>query len=513
MTQLLLAYGYLAVVLVMTLWDVLIAGRIANIRRTPRSFQAATAFGGLLIIPALLVSYASSSIMFGRAIYDVRWIWPLTAVLFVVQATYALTRKLVTSLFGIPILIYNILIATVALARFMISRGEVPPDFALAVSAAQVSMQGFFFGPIALSAVNYPMVPLFSPSLPARWRASASVRAALAISATILTALVLIDIPNAIAAIRSYDRYAGQKLQEHPEGDFQIGLRIFPNLRSGPPTVALRNDFGIIDSLDLDVISVVITPEGARLSALDSLAHSLEDIRTDSTRLIAALSLPENSREPFRKSPGAFTAARVADINRIARALRPTYLLPIDEAYGAASVSIGVQPVTYWKDYISRAAQVVHHVNPNIRVVYSAASFGTRDSSLYSWAASRLSPVDVVGFSLMPGFDGAISLDTHMRVAQRWMGQFPDKPKEHWVFAAGGFPQAHGERSQELALWGALAWATSQSQIRGLIVNGAGDYDHLTGVRDAGGRLRPVYNTIIRAQRGLAASASPQGGQ
>src|SRR3954468_10828461 len=107
-TDLILAYGYLAVAVIMTLWDVLIAGRIANLRRTPRLFQGATAFGGLLIIPALLVAFASASILYGRTVFTVRWIWPLTAVLFVMQATYALTRRMVTPLFGLPILFYNL---------------------------------------------------------------------------------------------------------------------------------------------------------------------------------------------------------------------------------------------------------------------------------------------------------------------------------------------------------------------------------------------------------------------
>ncbi len=508
-TELLLAYGYLAVAIAMTLWDVLIAGRIANLRRTPRLFQAATAFGGLLIIPALLVAFASASILYGRTVYTVRWIWPVTAVLFVMQAIYALTRRMVTPLFGLPILFYNIIIATVAVSRFMISRGDTGWEIGLTLSAAQTSMLGLFFGPSALWSPGFPTVPLFSPSLPARWRASATVRGVLAVTAMIVTVLVLVQIPTSLAAIKSYNMYADDRLQEHPEGDFAVGLKIFPDLRSGPPPLALRYDLQMADSLNVDAISVIINPEAARGVALDSIAHSIDDIRTDSTRLIVTLGFPKDARAAFDRSPGKYTDERIADVNRIARALRPNILLPVLEPYGEAEEAMGIQSTDYWKGYLTRAARVAHYINPNIRVGVSAASYGTRDSTLYAWAASRGSGIDVVGFSLMPGLDGAISLDTHMRVAQRWMRQFPDRPKEHWVFAAGGYPQAHGDRSQELALWGVMAWATAQAPIKGIVILEAADYSAIRGLRRSGGNLRPAFSAIQRAERGLAETATP----
>jgi hypothetical protein len=108
---------------------------------------------------------------------------------------------------------------------------------------------------------------------------------------------------------------------------------------------------------------------------------------------------------------------------------------------------------------------------------------------------------------MLAGFDGARSLDTHMRIAKRWMQQFP-KPKEHWVFAAGGYPLAHGEDSQVLTLKDVLAWATAQQPIRGLVVYEGGDYNSVMGLRAAGGRLRSATGEIIRAEKGL--QASPQ---
>src|SRR4029078_9182545 len=107
---------------IIVMWDVLVAGRVAQLRRAPRSFAAITAFAGLLLIPALIVAYSTASILYGRAIPPLAWIWPLTTILFALQAAYALSRRLVTPLFGVPVAVYNTIVALVAGARLVMAR-------------------------------------------------------------------------------------------------------------------------------------------------------------------------------------------------------------------------------------------------------------------------------------------------------------------------------------------------------------------------------------------------------
>jgi hypothetical protein len=348
-----------------------------------------------------------------------------------------------------------------------------------------------------------------SPSLPARWRFSKIIRAGIALTAAAIAGLILIEMPAAFQTTKSYARYANDQLQEHPEGDFDIGVKVMPDLRGPPPPLAIERDIALVDSLGVDAVSMVIDPEGAKLGPLDSIARVVDDRRADSTLIIVALGYPKDAELQFRKSPTDYTKNRIADVDRIARRLRPDILIPAVDPYGAGARAIGTQDPEYWINYITQAAKISHFVNRRIRIGVAASSYGSRDSTLYYWAANKGSPVDVVGFSMMPGFDGATSLDTHMRVAQRWMHSFTDNPKPHWVFSAGGFPLAHGERSQELALWGVLAWATTQSQIKGLIVSEAGDYDVLSGLRAANGRYRSAVAALLRAEKGLAEN-SPQ---
>jgi hypothetical protein len=504
----LLATGYLVFCVAVILWDILIAGRIAQLQRTPRGFQAVTAFAGLLLAPAILVAISGASILYGRAIQTVSWLWPLTTILFAFQALYAVTRGLVTPLIGFPLFSYNAVIAVVAVSKYSISRGTMPPDSALALTAAQADMLGTFFSSPALWSPLYLQIPMFSPSLPARFRFTRLVRAILAISAIAMAALVFVELPGGLAAIRSYKSHAKDKLQEHPEGDFRIGLKIFPNLRGAPPPLALANDLQLADTIGVDAISVVINPEAARGVALDSIARSLDETRTDSTMLIVALGYPKDADAQFRKSRAGYTDERIRDINRIVRRLKPDYLIPAVDPYSEGTRNIGAQPPEYWIGYLSRAANLAHYIYPRTKVAVAASAFTARDSVLYAWAAGPTSKMDVVGLSLLAGFDGVRSTDSYERIAQRWMKQYEAHPKEHWVFAAGGYPMVHGEKNQELALWDVLAWATAQPAIKGLIVYEAGDYDAARGLRAPGGRLRSSVAAVLRAQRGLAESGA-----
>jgi hypothetical protein len=497
---------FFALTVAMIAWDILMAGRIVQLRRTPRLFQRITGIAALLLVPALVVAYTAQSLLYGRAIYLVAWLWPFTTILFVIQTIYALARRLVTPLLGFPLLVYNAIIATVAITKFVISRGGSPAEFALALNAAQASMLGTFFGAPALWNPIYLQVPIFAPSLPARWGFTRLARAALAGAAIAMTALVVVELPGAYAGIKSYLAHRNDQLQEHPEGDFRLGLKIFPDLRSGPPPLSITNDLALADTLDVDALSVVINPEAARGVALDSLARSIDQARSDSTLLIVALGYPKKGESEIRRSREAYTVARLKDIDRIARRLKPDYLIPATDPLEEGERVLGEQSPQYWIDYFTRAARVAHYIYPRIKVSLPISTYGTRDSTLYAWAARRGSPIDVVGFSLLAGFDGARSLDTHLRVAQRWMRQFPN-PKEHWVFATGGYPLVHGEENQRLTIWGVLAWATAEAPIKGLVVYEGGDYYTLRGLRAAGGRLRPATAAILKAEKGLRATA------
>lgn len=492
----------------MLAWDVLLAGRIAQLRRVPRRFAMLSAFAGLLVAPAGLIAFAAASALYGRALQPIAWIWPFTTILFVLQAIYATSRGLVRPLFGVPIVLYDLVIAAVALSKYTVLRGGTPPDAVLALAAAQASALGIVFGSSALWKA-YIQVPLLAPALPAHWRITAFGRVVLGTIAMVITGLVLVNVPDGWGAVRSYPRYASEQLQERPDGDFAIGVKILPTLGGLPPSHAVALDTAVVRRLQADAVSIVVRPGAVRATVMDSLNRVLDNLRTDTTVVIVTLAYPPGARASMRASRDGYIAARVRDVDRITRWLRPTIFVPAVEPYDEGIRHVGLQPPDFWQEYFTQTAAAIHRVRPATRVAFAASSYGERDSALYAWAAAPGSPVDVLGFVLWPGFDGAPTLDTRMRIAQRWMLQTPpgQRQKNHWVLAGGGFPGVHGEESQELAIWGIAAWATTQPAIKGMIVYEAGDYDAIRGLRAPDQRLRPAVATIQRAQAGLRETA------
>lgn len=490
----------------MLAWNVLLAGRITRYRLAPRRFATISALAGLLIAPAAIIAIAASSTLYGRALQPVAWVWPFTTILFVLQALYATSRRLVTPLFGVPIVLYNIVIAAVAISKYITLRGGTPPTPVLALAAAQANALGIIFGSAALWK-TYLQIPLLAPALPAHWRITALGRVGLGTIAMVVTGLVLIEVPDGTAAVRSYRRYATQQLQERPDGDFALGVKILPTVTAPPPAHAMNSDTGLLRLLETDAISVIVRPDGIRPVAMDSLVRALDELRTDTTVLIVTLAYPRGARAQLARSPAAYIRARVRDVDQLTRWLRPTIVLPALEPYGQGVSEVGLQRPEFWMEYLTQTSAAIHRVRPATRVAVAASSFGTRDSTLYAWAAAPGSPIDVLGFTLFPGFDGAATLDTRIRIAQRWLRQGGERQKNHWVFAAGGFPGVHGEESQELAIWGTAAWATTQPAIKGLIVYEAGDYDAIRGLRAPDRRLRPATAALQRARAAMQEAA------
>lgn len=496
-----LPYAFYAVSAVIVLWDIFLAGQIAQLRRAPRFFRSVTALAGLLVAPAVLIAVASQSILNGRAIHVIAWVWPLTLAIFAIQALYAVAKRLVTPFIGLPIAAYDVLLAVAAFVRYAAYSGRDPSAGALAVAAAEANALGLLLGRAALFSPLAVLLPLLAPAYPARWRVSATVRGALATMALAYAILFVAEVPGAIVAVRSYGAYATERLQERPRGDFIVGLRVFPALRGGPPPLALRHDLALLDSVRVRAVSVVVDPEGTGAAALDSLARSLDQARRDSVLLVLALGYARDARESYRRSPPRHMQQRLEAVDRVVRRLRPDILLPARDPYTEGARAMGRVPVTWWQEYLRLSARNARRVSRRIRVGVSASAFTAADSSLYVWAARPDSPLDVVGFSFFPSYDGGDALAARLRVADHWMR---GTTKEHWVFGGGAFPVTHGERSQQRAIWGMLAWATSHAPVKGVIVESAGDYDAVTGLRAPGGRIRPALATLERALELLA---------
>ncbi len=500
------APAHLALTIIILVWDIVLAGRIAQNRQSPRVFQAISGLAALLVLPGVLLALATSTVITGRAVVMMDWLWPAVLVLFAMQAIYALMEGMVNPLWGVPILIYDILIAMIGVARYMVAHGHSSAEALAPLLAAQSIAMVFAGGtPSVLTTPFYINVPMVSPAFPALHQLTASFRLVMSLVAVMWIVFIgVLGLPRAVVQLRNYEAHRRDQLRERPDADFAVGLKILPDMRSPPPPPAIRGDSALVNSMDLDAIAVVVVPGASRLT-IDSIARVLEPARRDSNLIIVALGyrgklLPEIGKAPLD------AAQRLATLRQVMNRLHPDIILPAEDPYGSGERILGALAPEHWEAYLSQAARLAKSIDPNVRVGVAASAFTTNDSILYAWAARPRSPIDIVGFSLFPSpyVGGGIHADT--RTADRWLRVTPPK-KDHWVFATGGYPLAYGERSQEEAIWEVMAWATDHPFIKGVVIYEAGDYGQSRGLRAPNGRLRPAARAVMRAIRGLQESA------
>ncbi|HWC47080.1 MAG TPA: hypothetical protein VG868_13310, partial [Casimicrobiaceae bacterium] len=223
LTSVWLPPAHLALCLVIVVWDIVLAGRIARVPQAPRGFAALSGLAGLLVLPALVVALASTTVITGRAILYVDWIWPAVLVVFAAQAVYALARRVVNPAWGIPIAIYDVVIATAGVVRYMASRGLEPAYPFLLLLTAQTAALSLATTQAAIANPLYLNVPMIAPAFPALRAVTASFRALLAAVALGWSVGIAFQLPVAIKAVRSYRAHASDRLTERPEGDFAIG--------------------------------------------------------------------------------------------------------------------------------------------------------------------------------------------------------------------------------------------------------------------------------------------------
>jgi hypothetical protein len=537
-----LAIAHLALCAAVLLWNLWAAGRAAQLRYAPRFLAAISGLGGLLVLPALAVHLLSGSLLTGRAFASIAWIWPLTVALVATQAIYATTRGMLSPAIGIPIAVYDLLLALIYAAAYLADAGYLITDPLTVLVAAERGAIALSTLPAALSLPWYLHVPIIAPCTALRRGISGVLHIAVAAVALVWGGTIIAALPGASRAVQSYERFAAERLRERPEQDFTIGIKIFPTVGAVVPSSSVQRDLALADSIGTQALCIYISPRGTSASTLRSLAETLDGVRGE-RQIVVALDLAHAIPRGIEAS--GLPADRVADVDalvsdaaRIARILRPDYLVPVvapmtvgiesaaltptlpsspdrshsapgagtdrGDSRGKGSSGDTDRALALWQRYITAAAQAVHDANRETRVMAHIGGLTTRDSALYAWAASYSSPVDAVALTLFPGPSGATDISRAERTIDRGLTARSDAPaKEHWILEAGGFPTVHGELSQSRALWGILAWSTNHPVVRGVIAFEASDYSTRLGLQAPSGRIRLAAGTLKRAIAGL----------
>lgn len=490
-----LAVAPMIVAIIVLTWNIALAGWIAARREGPQWFARLTGLAGLLVAPAAVIAVAVSSDAGARTITGVTWLWPLTCLLLVGQAVSATALRAVSRTVGVPIMVYNVLVCVLAIGDDLVARSGSAPLLLQSAVAARDSVLGIVMGPAALSSPFALMVPLLAPAYPARWRASATFRALLVLHATILSTMLLIEWPRGLAAIRSYDDAYGPTSATAP--GVPHGVRLLPVL-SGPPRArSVRAAAAVQERVTPDAVLVLLRMEEGRVLGVDSLARTLAAFRSDGTRLLVALTLERADALAIQRTPQLVHQRRLAAVQDIVLRLAPDVIMPvlrpaIPSLLGEPAVADG-----WVTGQLTAVAAAVRRVRPATNVGWIATRFDRADSTLYQWAGSDASPLDVLGFAPAPTFDGLPSLDARLRAADRWRGTLAARDRPHWMLTHG-LPRAHGDAAQRAGVQHVLAWSAQRPWVAGVIVGEPSDDANTTGLVAANGRPRALLDALTR---------------
>ena len=477
-------------------WDVVLAGLIAKRREAPRPFTALTGLCGLLVAPALVVAVATGTEAGSRTVSGISWLLPMIACAFVLQVVYAMAMRLVSAVVAVPILLYDIAVAAVAVGDYVVSQQGAAPIALQGAVAARDAIIGMTVGRAALVSPLALLVPMIAPAYPARWRVSALVRGVLVLAATAVTTLLALEWPGGIGAVRSYESAIAEPMQARPAGDFVIGMRLFPVLDGPPPARVVAADLAMASDFVPEVVLIVIDEDGARAAALDSLSRVIDGLRGDSVRIAVAL-MANTARSD---------EAHEAALERVLLRVRPDVLFPAFLEPLPSILPTTLPSQFWWRGLLERSARTVTRVRPRTRVGWSAARLDATDSAVYAWASRADSPVDLLGAVTFPSFSGLPGVDARLRAFDRWHSmalQRSDPPKPHWLVTVGGLPHAHGDAGQLAAMRHALAWGSRRAWVGAAIIGEPADYDGWVGLRATNGRRRQVFAALAAASKGM----------
>lgn len=501
----------LAGAVLMLMWDVGLAGRLARVAEAPRGWATLTAVTGLLLIPAALIRIVGSSLVDGRTVAALGWLWPLVLTMVAAQAFITLVRRLGARAVVVPIVIYDCILAVAAWIEYAAGNGASLPAALHAIPTAVAGSMGYLAGPAALWSPLAIAPPLLAPAYRARWAVNASVRGLIALYAVAAIVAFGSELPQAVRGVQSFSRWTLAPLRERPpDRPLRVGVQILPVLRGTPAPLALRYDTGLADSAVVEAIAVTVAPGGATPRALDSLARALEPYRADSALIVVTLGWDLAEALRVRFAPTAWERERAQLVDQVMRRLRPDILVPIEDPNGMGVMIVGPREASEWQPLLTQLAKTAHTLRPRTRVLAAISTFDQRDSALVAWAATPRSGLDGIGYVLQPGFRGGVTLEARMQAADRWRvvrARQGIRASDEWVLLAAGFPWTQGEQAQDRGIWGVLAWASARPTIGGVIVGDAGDYDTRRGLRGPGGRLRLANTSLRRAIRGLSAEA------
>ncbi|MDP1890756.1 MAG: hypothetical protein Q8K55_07645 [Gemmatimonadaceae bacterium] len=487
-------------------WNFAHGARLAALHSAGRPFRVLSGLGAFLFLPALVIAFLAPSAPGARVLGPLVWLWPLVTVGVAVQAAWALKRgsgsASASALIAAPIAAFDVLVAWVAVTRWMDGMGGALPEWALAPGMAVSTLAAAAFGTAVFPWAAALLMPVLVPAAPARQRATRAMRALMAIGSTAALSATLLAVPRAHAALRSTQALRPASDEAPARGEFAIGVRLFGTLTGPPSAATARHHMALADSLGVTALHVELAPGGTSVTALDSVARSIEP-RRDSLLLVVTLTL-NGSRAPI---DGAEGQRHQAMIERVVRRLRPDVLVPAERV----TTGSGAPSLEAWRDYYERAAATVRRADRRVTVALATDASTTVDSALTDWVMQGGSTVRAVALSVQDHGARPARVVDALNALARWASLARVVP-DAWILGVPAAPGVTGEVVQQRLVRHALAWGAAHPWVRGIIAGDAGDVTAPTGLRTATGRARRALAEVggaLRAQRDTPAAPPP----
>ena len=477
-------------------WNLALGARVSALPNAGRAFRVLTGLCAFLFVPAFVIGLLTPTAPGARVLEQLAWLWPVVVVAVAAQALWALLGGRASVAVAFPIALFDLVVAWVAVARWLEGHGTLLPAWALApgmaVSSTGVTVlgEGVFLWSAAV------LVPLLVPAAPARTRLSGAWRAFVATGCVVALVLVGSEVPGAYGALTAVDALGAGAMPERARTDFAVGMRLFGTLSAAPPASVARHDITLADSLGVTALHLELRPEGATTIALDSMARSIA-ARRDSLVLVVTLDMQDGGEQPLR-GDDAWMRERIALIERVVTRLRPNVLLP---AEGVVPFS-GAGTARWWQSYYERVARSTRRIDRNIFIALATDAGSPADSALCDWVMQDGSPVDAIALSVRAHSDTPARFEGALSSLARWVSMARAVPAV-WLIGVPASPAVAGEVAQQRLVRHALLWGASRVWVRGVIAGDASDALAGTGFRTPGGRSRRALTEVGAALRSL----------
>ena len=475
-------------------WNLAIGVRATSLAGAGSAFRTLTGLGAFMLLPALVIGVLAPTAPGARVLTPLAWLWPLVTLVFLVQAVWAFRRRRSSSLHAIPVVLFDGLVAWIAVARWLEALGAGLPPWLLAPGVAVSSLGATTLGDGAYLWSAWVLLPTLVPAAPARSSLSVAWRAVVATGFALLLVLVGTELPRAFGSLRAVRTIGDGMMTERARDDLAVGLQLLGDVTAQPSPGAARHDAALADSLGVSAVFITITPDGATAAVLDSVARVLEG-RRDSVTLVVSVSLERSEASSNSANDERWLSGRVALVERVVQHLHPDVLLPAGDLApegGAAR----------WEAYYARLARAVRRIDGNVTIALATEASSALDSALCDWVGQGDTPVDAIALAVSPGENAPARLGAAQGALGRWIS-LARTPPIVWLVKLPSAPAVDGEVAQQHLVRQALQWASARPWVRGVIAGDASDTWWSGGLRAASGRSRLALAEVGSALHSL----------